>query len=102
MESATNAEKDTEKANNSDNSSVSSGSVNVLKVTNGVEKVASSYSKSSAKSEDEEEVDNETSEKIDDAEAEITGGLQLYELTQLDKIRFKNMVNRHASSITLT
>ena len=84
------------------NVSESSGSVNVVKVTKGVEKVASSYSNSSAKSEEEEEVDNETSKKTDEADAEITGGLQLYELTQLDKRRFKNMVNRHASSLTLT
>ena len=41
-------------------------------MTKCVEKGASSYSNSSAKSEDEEEVDNETSKKIDEADAEIT------------------------------
>ena len=104
VEPATVPEKETKKDNNSDSRSSLSGSpVNDVNE----EKVTSSYSKSSAKSEEEQEVYNETTEKTGKGDVEITGGLQLYKLTDADKshkTRFKDicMVNRHASSLTLT
>ena len=103
VETATVAENDTKKANDGDNVSESSGPVEVVKETKCDDKMqAATYSNSSAKSEDEEEVYNNTSKKTDEADADITGGLQLYQLTQKDKTQFTNKVNRHASSLTLT
>ena len=60
MESATVAEKDTKKAKDGDNVSDSSGPVEVLEETKGDDKNPSSYSETSEKSEDEEEVYNGT------------------------------------------
>ena len=65
-------------------------------------KVTSSYSKSSAKSEEEEEVYNGTTEKSGEADVQTNRGFGMYKLTYEDKTCFTNMVNRHASSLTLT
>ena len=102
VETATVAENDTKKANDGDNVSELSGAVEVVKETKGDDKTASSYSNMSAKSEDEEDVYNDTSKKTDKGNVEITGGLQLYQLTQKDKTQFTNKVYRHASILTLT
>ena len=72
VKTATVAEKDTKKANDSDNRSQSSGSVEVVNDNKGDGKVASSYSKSSAKSEEEEEVYNGTPEKPNQGDVENT------------------------------
>ena len=98
VETVTVVGKDMKKDNDSDNCSSSSGSVEVVNE----KKVTSSYSKSSAKSKGEEEVYNETTEKSGEADVQTTGGFEMYKLTYEDKTRFTNMVNRHASSLTLT
>ena len=97
VETVTVAGKETKKDNNSDNRSSSPGSVNVVNE----EKVTSSYSKSSAKSQDEEEVYDGSSKKSGEADVETTGGFEMCKFTDADKTRFKDMVNRHASSLTL-
>ena len=102
VETATVAENNTKKANDGDNVSESSGPVEVVKETNGDDKNASSYSNSSAKSEDEEEVYNGTPEKTGQGDVKNTGGFEMYKLTQKDKTQFTNKVNRHASSLTVT
>ena len=56
-----------------------------------------SYSYSNSKSNDSEEVVEVVTENTDKCNVEITGGLQLYKLTDADKTRFTDMVSRHAS-----
>ena len=56
-----------------------------------------SYSYSNSNSHDSEEVVEVVTENTDKGDVEITGGLQLYKLTDADKTRFTDMVSRHAS-----
>ena len=100
VETATVPEKETKKDNDGDNSSSSPGSVEVLNE----KKVTSSYSKSSAGSQDKEEVYNGTTKTPGEADVESAGGFEMYKLTYADKPHFTNMhmVNRHASSLNLT
>ena len=86
VETATVAEKDTKKANDSDNRSSSPGSVNVVNE----KKVTSSYSKSSAKSEEEDKVAGGSSKKSGEVDVETAGGFEMYKLTYEDKTRFTN------------
>ena len=90
----------TEKNNDDDDHSgaSSSSSVKIIKDVNDGE----SYSKSPSGSLAEEEVYDGPSKENDKGDVEITGGFQLYKLTKEDKTRFKDMVSRHASSLTLT
>ena len=46
---------------------------------------------------EEEEIYEGPPEETDKGDVEITGGLQLYKLTDADKTRFTDMVSRHAS-----
>jgi len=98
-------EKNAKKVNDGENVSGTSGPVE------GVEKKKcdESYSHSSAASEDEEEILEETPEEIveespkktDHGDVKNTAGFDWYELTDKDT-QFVNRVNRHASSLTLT
>ena len=91
------AEKDAKKANDGDNVSGASGSMEVVEENKGNE----SYSHTPAESEDEEEVYKEPPKKPDHGDVKNTGGFEMYKLTDKDT-QFVNKVNRHASSLTLT
>ena len=64
---------------------------------NDADKRSPSYSYSNSKSNDSEEVVEVVTENTDKGDVEITGGFQLYKLTDADKTRFTDMVSCHAS-----
>ena len=89
----------TKKKNDDDDDSGSSSSSSVKEIKDGGD--GDSYSKSPSGSLDVEEVYKGPPEETGKGDVEITGGLQLYKLTDTDKTRFTDMVSRHESSLTL-
>ena len=73
-----------------DHTSSSSGSVKVFKGKNDGE----SYSKLPAGSGSEEEVYDGPSKKSGQGDVEITGGLEMYKLTDADTKRFKDIIGK--------
>ena len=98
VETATVPAKETKDGDDGDSSSPSYSKANEKKDGDD----GSNYSESDSGSWEEEEMYEGTPEENDKGDVEITGGFQLYKLTKEEKTRFKDMVSRHASSLTLT